>query len=363
MKLLKNWKYHVFTLIYYFCICFFLLSFEKFVITIKLNRNELLLYFFLEWIICSVLLYLISIPIMLVLDKTKKYSVFSLITIGSVLTTTVLLNVLYQIILWPILQIVAKSENIKYAFFEVFKMKMIDVQYVNYFFFLFITFNWLVFIYSYKIYANNQQDLKDKLAIEKNLKEANLNTLKGQINPHFIFNSLNNIRGLVQEDPLKTKEMITRLSELLRSSLLSGKRDLVNLEEELEVVENFLAISKIQYEDRLQFNLDIQRETLNVRIPPMIVQMLVEHAIKHGILQLKNGGKINIKTYFDNHLLYIIVKNTGQLTESNSSTQIGVKNIEERLKLLYNNEASFSLTEDKDEVTAKIIIEKKLVLI
>jgi len=258
--------------------------------------------------------------------------------------------------LWPFLLYAQDFLAESQARYEFTASETFDKRLVNYFYFLFITINWLVFIYAYKIYQSRQEDLKQKLSIEKSLKDAHLNTLKGQINPHFIFNSLNNIRGLVQEDPLKSKEMITRLSELLRSSLLLGKTNFVTVEQELETVENFLEISKIQYEDRLSFQFDISEETKSIQIPPMILQMLVENAVKHGISTLKNGGNIFIKTYLDKSDLQIIVKNTGKISQSEDSTKIGLQNIEERLKLLYDDKATFKLSENNNEVTAEISI-------
>lgn len=355
MILLKNWKYHVFTIAYFISIIFFFLTFKKLIYTELYSKIHLNLYIF-ELFFCAFLLYIISNIVIFFIERFSSKQLFSFRNIAFVIGVMLILHVIFQLLLWPFLLyaqnfLVNSAERFEFTANQTF-----DKRLVNYFYFLFISINWLVFIYAYKIYKSKQEDLKQKLTIEKNLKEANLNTLKGQINPHFIFNSLNNIRGLVQEDPMKSKEMITRLSELLRSSLLSGKINFVTLEQELETVENFLEISKIQYEDRLQFQMDISPETKSIQIPPMIVQMLVENAVKHGISILKDGGEINIKTFLNNNNFHIIVKNTGSISQHESSTKIGLKNIEQRLKLLYDENATFKLSEINDEVIAEISI-------
>ncbi|WP_027383455.1 sensor histidine kinase [Epilithonimonas caeni] len=355
MTLLKNWKYHVFTITYLLSTIFFFLTFKKLIYTELYSKKHLSLYIF-ELFFVTFLLYIISNIVIYFIELFSLKQLFSFRNIALIIGIVLILHVIFQIMLWPFLiyaqNFLVESE----ARFEYTADQTFDKRIVNYFYFLFITINWLVFICAYKIYKSKQEDLKQKLSIEKNLKDAHLNTLKGQINPHFIFNSLNNIRGLVQEDPLKSKEMITRLSELLRSSLLLGKTNFVTVEQEMETVENFLEISKIQYEDRLSFQFDILDKTKSIQIPPMILQMLVENAVKHGISTLKNGGNILIKTYLDKNDLQIIVKNTGKISQIEGSTKIGLQNIEERLKLLYDENATFKLSENNDEVIAEISI-------
>jgi len=220
----------------------------------------------------------------------------------------------------------------------------------------FLFFLWIV---AYTIYTTTLQiknNKMDRMQIENTLKDSQLNALKGQINPHFMFNSLNNIRGLILENPEKSREMITRLSEMLRYSLTKNEVTKIALEEEIEMVENFIEISKIQLEERLKFTSQIDEETLKMQIPPMIIQMLVENAVKHGIAKLKDGGYISLQTKQENNDLNILVSNTGILTIEEDSTQLGIKNIEKRLHLIYGDKASFKLQEIENEVVAKIII-------
>lgn len=220
----------------------------------------------------------------------------------------------------------------------------------------FLFFLWIVVYTIYKTTLQIKNNKMDRMEIENTLKDSQLNALKGQINPHFMFNSLNNIRGLILENPEKSREMITRLSEMLRYSLTKNEVTKIALKEEIEMVENFIEISKIQLEERLKFTSQIDEETLKLQIPPMTIQMLVENAVKHGIAKLKSGGHISLKTKQENNDLIILVSNTGILTIEEDSTQLGIKNIEKRLNLIYGDKASFKLQEIENEVVAKIII-------
>ncbi|WP_300674281.1 histidine kinase [Soonwooa sp.] len=357
MKLISNWRYHLATIIFLTCFIFFFLTFKK-LIFVDVYGEEYQMFWVFELFLCVLMLYIVSNLSVTVLEKAEHFGLLSAKSILIVLASLSIFHIIFQASFWPILQesqnfFIPKNERFHFTEKIVFEKRL-----VNYFYFFFISLTWLIFIYAYKIYAMNQNELKQKLTIEKNLKEANLNTLKGQINPHFIFNSLNNIRGLVQEDPQKTKEMITRLSELLRSSLLSGKNNFVPLEQEIETVENFLEISKIQYEERLNYNIEIPKAHYHYYVPPMILQMLVENAVKHGISILKDGGFVLVKSYEDDDAFNLLVKNSGQLNTSEKGTQIGIKNIEERLKLLYDNQATFVLEEETDNVVAHIRIKK-----
>lgn len=230
-------------------------------------------------------------------------------------------------------------------------------QHVIYIFAMaFLFFLWIVMYTIYKTTSQIKNNKMDRMEIENTLKDSQLNALKGQINPHFMFNSLNNIRGLILENPEKSREMITRLSEMLRYSLTKNEVTKIALEEEIEMVENFIEISKIQLEERLNFTSDIEKSTLKLQIPPMIIQMLVENAVKHGIAKLKDGGQITLETKLENNNLIILVSNTGMLTIEKDSTQLGIKNIEKRLQLIYGENALFKLQEIENEVVAKIII-------
>lgn len=215
---------------------------------------------------------------------------------------------------------------------------------------------WTVIYMAVKVTAKLSANRLERSELNATIRQAQLNTLKGQINPHFMFNSLNNIRGLMLEDVEKSREMLTKLSEMLRYSLTKNDVNAIALEEELEMVDNYISLSKIQFEDRLNFVQEIGIETLKIPIPPMIIQLLIENAAKHGISNLKDGGTIKLSTKLTENELEISVRNTGKLQIDSKSTQLGLKNIKQRLRLLYANRATFSLDEVHNEVLAIIKI-------
>jgi signal transduction histidine kinase len=221
----------------------------------------------------------------------------------------------------------------------------------------FITvFVWTIFYLAFKVFMKYNKDRVERAELNAHLRQAQLNTLKGQINPHFMFNSLNNIRGLMLEDVEKSREMLTKLSEMLRYSLTKNNQNGIAVSEELEMVDNYVSLAKIQLEDRLTFTTDVCEDCLHESIPPMVIQLLVENAVKHGISNLKNGGVIDLKLFKSEGLLHIEVGNTGTLQFSKNSTHLGLENIKQRLRLLYGDKASFQLQEEGDQVMARIKI-------
>jgi LytS/YehU family sensor histidine kinase len=218
---------------------------------------------------------------------------------------------------------------------------------------------WNIIYFGYQFFESAQQSKMAKLKAESLVKDAELIALKAQINPHFIFNSLNNIRAMVLEDPMKARDMISNLSELLRYSIQFSNEELVPLKTEIEIVEDYLKLETVQYENRLEYNLDIDQATRDLKIPPMIVQLQVENAIKHGISRLPEGGAIHVKTQLDNSNLVIIVSNTGKINKQSDNGGIGLRNAMERIKHLFDVEPNFSLSEKDGMVTSHLIFPVK----
>ncbi len=135
----------------------------------------------------------------------------------------------------------------------------------------------------YHYVEKNRNDQLDRLKLETTVKELELKTIKSHINPHFIFNSLNSIRALVDENPKRARRAITELSNILRSSMQAEKSETVTLERELDIVKDYLALEQMRFEERLKIEFDIDEDTLQQQVPPMMLQTLVENAIKHGI--------------------------------------------------------------------------------
>lgn len=193
----------------------------------------------------------------------------------------------------------------------------------------------------------SRNDQLARLTLETTVKELELKTIKAHINPHFIFNSLNSIRALVDENPERARRAITELSNILRSSMHAEKLETVPLERELDIVKDYLALEQMRFEDRLKIEYHIDEDTLDQQVPPMMVQTLVENAIKHGISKLVNGGVVKIYSDFINSYYELRVQNTGQLNKEHLADNggFGLKSTQDRLKLLFGPNASFSINE------------------
>jgi len=211
--------------------------------------------------------------------------------------------------------------------------------------------NWIIIflLWSALYFAGNY--LRNYRSEEiKNLKhealrnEVELNNLKAQLNPHFMFNSMNSIRALVDDEPQKSKDAITKLSNLLRTTLLTGKQKVIPLSEELKLVKDYLDLEKIRYEERLHTEVYIDPGVLTYKVPPLMLLTLVENGIKHGISHLPKGGRVKIEIHERKKYLEISVYNSGKYEPGLSNgTGIGLQNTKKRLKLLYGNRSEFMI--------------------
>jgi LytS/YehU family sensor histidine kinase len=219
------------------------------------------------------------------------------------------------------------------------------------------------FIYNYSVASKRvKESLLHNLRLQNSLKEAQLSGLINQLNPHFLFNSLNNIRFVIYENQQKADEMITNLSELLRYSLDSSQHEKVTLQQELDVMEQFIALETIQLESRLKFELQIPEQVTQYLIPPMTLQLLIENAIKHGIELLPQGGSLSLDIQaFEKQLVFTIINDKSpKYSHPKSNNRIGLKNIEKRLFLLYGDQANLETIDNDTSFIAKMTIPKEV---
>lgn len=221
---------------------------------------------------------------------------------------------------------------------------------------------WSTFYFMYHYFDNYRREEIKNLRLESSMREIELTSLKAQLNPHFMFNSMNSIRALVDEDPVLAKTAITQLSTILRNSLIIGKRKTIPLEEEMNVVRSYLALESIRYEERLVVQIDIEPLVAKCHVPPLMLQTLVENAIKHGISQLTKGGVISLKARTQEGYLFIQIENTGELDRKKRKKEggIGIANTIKRLDLLYGQNADFKIYNANGMVRTEIRIPKNL---
>lgn len=171
-----------------------------------------------------------------------------------------------------------------------------------------------------------------KWQAEAAARELELQVLRAQINPHFLFNALNNLRALINEDPTRAREMLSRLSNTLRHTLQHSAKERVPLADELAVVRDYIALEQLHHEERLRVDWQVDPATAGASVPPMLLQLLVENAIKHGIARTAGGGVVDIHIGRDGGKLNIAVDNPGQWKPgSTDSTGLGLANLRERL--------------------------------
>lgn len=178
------------------------------------------------------------------------------------------------------------------------------------------------------------------------LRESRLRSLERQLNPHFLFNCLNSVRGMIAENPARAQEMVTRLAELLRFSLRQDEREAIPLDEELVTVDSYLELESVRFEERLRIRREIEPEARRALFPPLLLQTLVENALKHGIAHLPDGGEVLLRIARSGESLRVQVGNSGSLRPQNGAG-IGLANTRERLRLLYGDRARLALWEPR----------------
>ncbi|MBA3705197.1 MAG: histidine kinase [Bacteroidetes bacterium] len=227
----------------------------------------------------------------------------------------------------------------------------------------FIYFFWSLIYFLFHYIENYKKAEIANLKWEASINEIELNKLKSQLNPHFMFNAMNSIRALVDENPTKSKDAITQLSNILRTTLQMGKNKVIDFNEELKVVSDYLALESIRYEERLKTSIQLHPQSKNFQVPPLMIQTLVENGIKHGISKLTQGGILELITEVRENILIIQIKNSGQLKEiTESDTGFGIKNTLQRLQLLYGNAASLKISnQDPNTVLTELIIPKNVI--
>lgn len=222
---------------------------------------------------------------------------------------------------------------------------------------------WSLLYFLFHFVTNYKKEEIKNLRWQAAKNEIELNKLKSQLNPHFIFNSMNSIRALVNEDPVLAKEAITQLSNVLRNSLLMGRKKLISLDDEMKLVSDYLGLEKTRFEERLTIIKNIRKETEGFLLPPLMVQTLVENGIKHGTSKLPEGGIIEINSTLKEGNLEIEIFNSGVYDSAKESeTGFGILNTIQRLKLMYGEKALFKIINENGRVKTTLLIPQETIL-
>jgi LytS/YehU family sensor histidine kinase len=204
----------------------------------------------------------------------------------------------------------------------------------------------------YALIAHRASQEAQARAVESNIRarDAELGALKAQINPHFLYNSLNSISALTSIDPARAREMCVSLADFLRLTLGMGEKAVIPLKEEISLLEKYCAIEKIRFGERLTVKEDVQEEALECLLPPLLLQPLFENAVVHGIAQMPEGGWISLHAARNGARLSVTLENSWD-PEAGSSRKngVGLKNVQRRLEARYGNDAHLQANAE-DEV-------------
>ena len=204
-------------------------------------------------------------------------------------------------------------------------------------------------------FSAHEETLK-RISLEKEKLNADLKLLQAQVEPHFLFNTLSNILSLLEHEPETGRQMLENLTQYLRTSLIQSRKPANRLADEINMIQTYLDIYKIRMGKRLSYELDIPGNVRDIEIPPMILQPLVENAIKHGLEPKIEGGKIRISACRKEDMLTLEVSDTGMGIKEKSEAGVGTGNIRKRLASLFNNRASLNF-EDMTPSGLKAIVE------
>lgn len=215
---------------------------------------------------------------------------------------------------------------------------------------------WVIIYFLFKLLQKANKIEQEKLIVENLARTTELELLKAQLNPHFLFNALNSIKALVVINPEQSRDAIVKLGELLRFTLSYGKEKLIQLADEIAEVKKYLDLEQLRFGDRLQVEYEIDNHTLSKTIPPAIILTLAENAVKHGIAKHEMDITIRVLSVITDDYLVIQVMNTGVFNKQEKNNGIGLKHIVRRLEEVFDNKALFSIEQQNGNVVSVIKI-------
>jgi hypothetical protein len=218
-------------------------------------------------------------------------------------------------------------------------------------------FGWSVFYFGIRSWFDVMEEGERRTRAEILATESQLKMLRYQINPHFLFNTLTSIQGLVYKDPRRADQMIGQLSDLLRYSLRSTDLN-ISLKEELEIIERYLQIEKIRFAGEIEYQILNDVKDLTVKVPCFITQAIVENAIKHGFKTSASPLRIRIHASLEDSILTLVITNTGRWADSGDGAGIGLKNVINRLENAFPGRHTFEILkeEEKEQVSVRMKI-------
>jgi len=310
-----------------------------------LTYHEALIWSLAEWYIWGALsLIIVRLANVIRLERHRWWWPVSIHVVLSVVVGTVQI-LLYIALLYVIYSVFFGERFAAPApFYDVYRTALYPKLFYAAIVYFLIAFVSYAFNY-YKRFRDQQQRAAN---IETRLAQAQLAALKMQLHPHFLFNTLNAITALIPDRPESAEKMISRLSELLRLTLENEKIQKITLREELAILERYLEIQRIRYQDRMRISMNISQDTLEAMVPTLLLQPLAENAVRHGIAQMTENGHVSFSSELvNNDRIRLEVSDNGpgidDLGDEDQPSGRGLQNIRDRLQQLYHDDHEFSI--------------------
>ena len=220
--------------------------------------------------------------------------------------------------------------------------------------YIFVMLAWTACYVAFALFRHNSEQQKQLLESRVEAQAARLNLLAAQLNPHFLFNSLNTIRSLAAEDPGRTRELITRLSSFLRRVLSFDPAVPVALTQEIELAKDYLAVEQARFENDLEIEVEDVPASPSAAVPPLILQPLLENAIRHGDADADGVRRIRMRASRTNDSLVILIENSGTLIHADQTEGLGLKLTRSRLEQMFGDRAHFGISGTDGRIVAEI---------
>lgn len=192
--------------------------------------------------------------------------------------------------------------------------------------------------------------IKFILRLKKEKKQAELMHLKSQVNPHFFFNTLNNLYGLVEQDTAKAQQLILKLSDMMRYSIYEGQNDWVTLANEITYLENYMDLHRMRYHKEIAIRFEVYAEDRSIKIMPLLFIIMVENAFKHGVEKLRKNAFVHIRLMATKQLVDFEIENNFDVEERRGNEGIGLKNLKQRLELVYLNRHKLEISSNRSDL-------------
>lgn len=318
------------------------------------NWGEFIFGNILDWLLIIIFMMFIAYTTKILMNKNIKWVIIIIIH----LFFSFLIGA-FTLGISQIINGIGKESAMKWTFedFILSYIRLIDLHFLIY-----VALATIIYVYYY--FEKVQESKIQTSKLQEQLSKSRLKFLQSQMNPHFLFNTLNGIHSLIDIDTNKSKSMLLDLSDILRTVLDKKDQNLIELQDELILLKKYIHINKTRFSDQLQFHIDIENDLENVLVPNMLIQPIVENAIKHGYSKDNISLKIKINIYKKEDYLIIKVENNGRpITDENSillNKGTGLHNINERLKTLYKNSYELNINNVNNQVVTKVKIPIRL---